>query len=229
MISSAGTRNKHPWFLGQNDPWPTWAPDWNLDTLSKRSLFPQSSGIGINKPFDATFGSAVPQVENPDRYDRESRCLPLKGRKFSLVKTIHAQYMPGPLSGYDVSLKFNLPKTESVQLQTVISSWLQTVLEVPRNKSEIDSEVKHRFARMLVASQYPLCRFAPKNDREYLYALLRLLQFSKEAPKNWFSQVPVTAQLSTCNTLPIFETAVVASDSSSVKTTRGVYVRRKLS
>ena len=116
-----------------------------MDALSKRSAFLRSSGIGFDKKFDATPGFAVCDMgsfgsADRGKYYRLVVCLPLRGKPFSVVENTYAQYMPGPLGGYDVSFKFKLPKTESIPLQSTISSWLQTVLDLPRMTTQNYSE-----------------------------------------------------------------------------------------
>jgi hypothetical protein len=161
VIANAGTRNKvHPSFsIGDDssttssETWPSWAPDWNPDAISRRPRFPYGH---YGTRFDASRGSEYqpPGKRNFTRRARNilfTRSISLRGKAISEVKAIYRQYTPEftqclePEPSYFI----HFPKAEAMQICSVVSSWFQSVWEISQSAGIED--VLRRFSTMLVS------------------------------------------------------------------------------
>jgi hypothetical protein len=159
ILASAGTRNKeHSCFLvegnsstGSSQTWPSWAPDWNPDSILTRPRFPYGH---MGSRFNASRGSEYRPMRgrNVTRQATTSlltRGLSVKGKFVSHVNAIYRRYTPNSARRPEPSYFIQFPKAEAMQISSVISSWFQSV----QNISQLitGEDLLPQFARMLVA------------------------------------------------------------------------------
>jgi hypothetical protein len=106
--------------------------------------------------YDATRGS--PNFRKEERQLNQQLVmfsyLGVHGMCFSIVKSVYEQYSTGQEGEPESTWLQKLPKTESAQITTTISSWMDTVLKQtqPRDDQHRTQAIE-RFSTMLIPPQ----------------------------------------------------------------------------